>query len=63
MKNIKDSNIFLKFIDADGNDLFVSISDILCSGTPIDEESGDDLEQADDLVYRIAHNEYVAIRA
>lgn len=62
MKNLKDSNVYLKFIDSDSADLFVSISDILCAGAPIDEE-GDDLEQADDLVYRKTAAGYVAIRA
>lgn len=62
MKNLKDSNVFLKFVSEDGVDLFVPLSDIFHVGVPIDE-NGDDLPRADDLIYRIAHNEYVTIRA
>lgn len=38
------SNAYLTFRDSDGEQIQVSISDILYSGIPIDEESGDDLE-------------------
>ena len=63
MKNLKDSNVFLKFIDADGEDRFVSVNDILISGNPIDADAGDDFEQADDLVYLKKDGTFVAIRA
>jgi len=62
MTDLKDSEVFIKFSNEDGVDLFVPLSDIFHVGVPIDE-NGDDLPRADDLVYRIAHNEYVAIRA
>ncbi len=41
---MKISNAYLTFRDSDGEEIQVSISDILHSGIPIDEESGDDLE-------------------
>ena len=63
MTNLKDSKVFLKFSNEDGVDLFVPISDLLDSGTPIDVNTGDDLEQADDLVYRKEGKTFVAIRA
>ena len=64
MKNLKDSNVFLKFIDADGEDRFVSVNDILISGNPIDDDAvGNDFEQADDLVYLKKDGTFVAIRA
>ena len=63
MKNLKDSNVFLKFVSEDGADRFVSVNDILISGNPIDADAGDDLEQADDLVYRKEGKTFVAIRA
>lgn len=62
MKNLKDSNVFLKFVSEDGTDLFVPVSDLIDSGTPIDGD-GDDLEQADSLVYRKDGKTFVAIRA
>ena len=63
MTNLKDSEVFLKFIDADGEDRFVSVNDILISGNPIDADAGDDFEQADDLVYLKKDGTFVAIRA
>ena len=62
MKNLKHSDVFLKFTTR-GEDRFVSVNDILISGNPIDADAGDDLEQADDLVYRKEGKTFVAIRA
>ena len=49
---MKISDVYLKFLD-ETNDTtkLVSVSDILHSGHPIDEESGDDLKLVSDSVY------------
>ena len=63
MKNLKHSDVFLKFT-ACGEDRFVSVNDILISGNPIDDDAvGNDFEQADDLVYLKKDGTFVAIRA
>ena len=62
MKNLKHSDVFLKFTTR-GEDRFVSVNDILISGNPIDADAGDDFEQADDLVYLKKDGTFVAIRA
>ena len=51
MKNLKDSNVFLRFLNDDtGLDVFVTVSDIVEVGVPIDD-NGDDMERVDDRIY------------
>jgi hypothetical protein len=49
---MKTNTTFLKFREEDGTEKLVAIDDILCSGHPIDPESGEDLELIDNNVYR-----------
>ena len=50
---MKYSDIYLKFKDENGNDLLVSVSEIIDSGNPIDPEMGDDLQLVDEFIYSV----------
>ena len=45
---MKLQNIILTFKDKHEQEIYASVSDILQVGTPIDEETGDDLELVGD---------------
>lgn len=48
MENRTTANTFLNFIDAEGDRHLVSIGSLLYSGHPIDAESGDDMDLANE---------------
>lgn len=57
---MNSSEVFLRFTE-NGQDRFCSFADFLHAGHPIDPDTGEDLEQYDDLVYVKRSGRYVAI--
>jgi hypothetical protein len=49
---MKINTTFVKFRKSSGSEVLITINDLLCSGFPIDTESGEELELVDDNVYR-----------
>jgi hypothetical protein len=47
--------------ETDHRDVFIQISDILEVGIPIDQYTGDDLEQVDDFLYRSSGETFVKL--